>query len=138
VPCYGRIAAGVPTLLEDDVVERFDLDRKLVPSSDAFLLEVEGDSMTSMGILDRDMVVVEPVDEPSLVNGDIVAARVDGHATVKRYFANDGKVVLEPANPDFAPILVHEHNDFAILGRVVGLHRRFSRSDTKAIVTGSH
>lgn len=138
VPVYGRIAAGVPALLRDDVHESFELDRKLVGSSDAFMLEVKGDSMAGMGVLSGDAVIVEPADERDLLNGDIVAARVDGDATVKRYFANGGQVVLEAANSDYAPILVHEHNDFTVLGRVTGLYRRFTREHTQAIVTGDH
>lgn len=138
VPCYGRIAAGVPALLREDVAESFELDRRLVGSSDAFMLEVRGDSMAGMGILEGDMVIVEPAGEREIENGEIVAARVDGDATVKRYFANGGKVVLEPANTAYAPILVHEHNDFAVLGRVTGLHRRLTRGHTEAVVTGAH
>ncbi|HEV3049047.1 MAG TPA: transcriptional repressor LexA [Longimicrobium sp.] len=138
VPMYGRIAAGVPALLRDDVRDTFELDRKLVGSSDAFMLEVKGDSMTGLGILPGDFVIVEPVEEGDLQNGDVVAARVDGDATVKRYFANGGKVVLEPANPGYAPILVHEHNDFTVLGRVTGIHRRLTRAHTEAVVTGAH
>jgi repressor LexA len=138
VPMYGRIAAGVPALLREDVRETFELDRKLVGSSDAFMLEVKGDSMEGMGILSGDSVIVEPADESEIENGEIVAARVDGDATVKRYFANGGKVVLEPANPNYAPVLVHDHNDFTVLGRVTGLYRRLTRAQTEAIVTGDH
>jgi repressor LexA len=138
VPMYGRIAAGVPALMREDVRETFELDRKLVGSADAFMLEVKGDSMAGMGILDGDSVIVEPADESDLVNGDVVAARVDGDATVKRYFANGGQVVLEPANSDYAPVLVHDENDFTVLGRVTGLYRRLTRAHTEAIVTGDH
>jgi repressor LexA len=138
VPMYGRIAAGVPALLREDVRETFEMDRKLVGSSDAFLLEVKGDSMTGMGIMPGDYVIVEPADESDIQNGEIVAARVDGDATVKRYFANGGQLVLEPANTNYAPILVHEHNDFTVLGRVSGLYRRFTREQTESIVTGAH
>ncbi|HEU0053203.1 MAG TPA: transcriptional repressor LexA [Longimicrobium sp.] len=133
VPAYGRIAAGVPALLRDDVTGVYEIDRKLVGSADAFFLKVRGDSMEGMGILDGDMVVVEPVEIEDLRNGEIVAARLDGDATVKRYFAKDGKVVLEPANTNYAPILVHEHEDFTVLGRVTGLFRRFTRDQTEAI-----
>ncbi len=138
VPCYGRIAAGVPALLREDVSEEFELDRKLVGSSDAFMLEVKGDSMSGMGILPDDLVIVEPAEVDELENGEVVAARVDGDATVKRYFANAGQVVLEPANPDYAPIMVHEHTDFTVLGRVTGIYRRLTRAHTEAIATGSH
>ncbi|HEV2148122.1 MAG TPA: transcriptional repressor LexA [Longimicrobiaceae bacterium] len=138
VPSYGKIAAGRPALLRDNVREEFEIDRKLAASADSFLLEVRGDSMEAMGIFAGDLVLVEPADEGEVENGEIVAARVDGDATVKRYFASEGKVVLEPANPDYAPILVHEHNDFTVLGRVTGLFRRFTREQTEAIVTGAH
>ncbi|HYW06225.1 MAG TPA: transcriptional repressor LexA [Longimicrobium sp.] len=133
VPCYGKIAAGQPALISDDVRYHFEIDRKLVGSADAFALEVKGDSMEGMGILDGDMVLVEPVDIGDLTNGEIVAARLGGEATVKRYFARDEKVVLEPANIDFAPILVHEYDDFTVLGRVSGLVRRFTAEQTAAI-----
>jgi repressor LexA len=133
VPCYGKIAAGIPALMAEDITERFDLDRKLVGSADAFVLKVHGDSMSAMGLLDGDMVVVEPVDQADLENGEIVAARLGGEATVKRYFARDGKVVLEPANPNYAPMLVHEYDDFAVLGRVSGMFRTFTQQHTSAI-----
>ena len=133
IPCYGKIAAGVPALIAQDVTERFDLDRKLVPTADTFALRVTGDSMAAMGIMDGDMVLVEPVDADDLDNGEIVAARLAGEATVKRYFARDGKVVLEPANTSYAPMLVHEYDDFAVLGRVCGLVRRFTSQHTSAI-----
>ncbi|HEV2130757.1 MAG TPA: transcriptional repressor LexA [Longimicrobiaceae bacterium] len=133
VPYYGRIAAGEPALLREDIVDSFGIDRKLVGAPDSFLLKAEGDSMKGMGILDGDMVLVEPVLREELRNGDIVAARLDGEATVKRYFARDEDVVLEPANPNFAPILVHDDADFQILGRVTGLIRRFTRKQTEAV-----
>lgn len=138
IPCYGKIAAGPLALLREHVIDETSLDRKLVGSADAFFLEVKGDSMQGMGILDGDRVLVEPAEEEDLKNGEIVAARVDGDATVKRYFANGGKVVLEPANSNYAPILVHESNDFVVLGRVAGLFRQFTRGHTEAIVTGAH
>ncbi|HEX2190096.1 MAG TPA: transcriptional repressor LexA [Longimicrobiaceae bacterium] len=138
IPSYGKIAAGRPALLRENVQQEFEIDRKLAGSADTFFLEVHGDSMQGLGILPGDMVLVEPVGESEIANGEVVAARVDGEATVKRYFANGGKVVLEPANTNYAPILVHEHNDFAVLGRVTGLFRRFTRDHTEAIVTASH
>ena len=126
-PLYGKIAAGEPALLREHVREVYEIDRKLAPSADSFLLEVKGDSMTGAGIESGDLVVVEPVDQDDVKDGDVVAARIDGESAIKRYFERDGKVVLEPANPNYAPILVHEHEDFHVLGRVAGLFRRFTR-----------
>jgi repressor LexA len=135
VPFYGKIAAGKPSLMREDVSERMEIDRKLVASADAFGLEIKGDSMEGMGILHGDMVLVEPVDQGELRDGDIVAARLGGESTVKRYFARDGQVVLEAANTDYAPILVHEYDDFEVLGRVTGLVRRFTQEQTAAVAT---
>lgn len=133
VPYYGKIAAGQPALLRDFVDAEFALDPKLAGSPDAFFLEVHGESMEDMGILDGDLVLVEPVSNGNVQNGEIVAARVGGEATVKRYFQRDGDVMLQPANTDYAPLLVKEYEDFAVLGRVVGLFRRFTTAHTQAI-----
>src|SRR5690606_15293668 len=84
VPYYGRIAAGEPALLRDHVDAEFSLDPKLAGSPESFFLEVRGDSMEGKGILEGDLVLVEPVeDDDEVVNGEIVAARLGGEATVK-------------------------------------------------------
>jgi repressor LexA len=129
VPLYGKIAAGEPMLLKEHIERRFALDPELTPSPASFFLRVVGESMHGMGIRDGDMVIVEPFGEEELRNGEIVAARIGGEATVKRYFAHGDEVVLEPANADFAPILVRDYADFAIIGRVAGLVRRFDNAE---------
>lgn len=133
VPYYGRIAAGQPASIGGPADAEFSLDPKLVRAAGSFVLEVQGESMEAMGILDGDLVVVEPAGEEAIRNGEIVAARVDGGATVKRYFEREGGVVLEPANPDFAPILVTGDGDLDILGRVTGLFRRFTTQQVEAV-----
>jgi repressor LexA len=133
VPYYGRIAAGAPALIRDTAEEEFSLDPKLAGSGNAFFLEIRGDSMEAMGIFDGDLVLVEPTPLDEIRNGEIVAARLGGEATVKRYFERDGQVVLEPANPDYAPILVDREESFGILGRVTGLFRRFTTEHTETV-----
>jgi repressor LexA len=133
VPFYGKIAAGSPALIRSSAEEEFTLDPKLAGSADAFFLEVRGMSMEAMGILDGDLVLVEPAGAEEIRNGEIVAARLGDEATVKRYFERDGQVVLEPANTDFAPMLVNEDDDFGVLGRVTGLFRRFTTEHTEAV-----
>lgn len=135
VPHYGKIAAGKPALLREHVSQEIELDRKLAGAADVFFLEVKGDSMTSIGISDGDLVLVEPVEASELENGEIIAARLGGEGTVKRYFERDGQVVLEPANTDYAPILVTDYDDFTVLGRVTGLFRRFTSKHTAVIAT---
>ncbi|HET7274073.1 MAG TPA: transcriptional repressor LexA [Longimicrobiaceae bacterium] len=133
VPSYGKIAAGQPALMPDHITDRFTIDPKLAGSPDAFFLQVAGESMEGMGMLDGDLVLVDPVPVDDLENGDIIAARLGGEGTVKRFFTRDGKIVLEPANPDFAPMFVHDYDDFVVLGRVTGLFRQFTPAQTKAI-----
>src|SRR5690606_8864345 len=117
----------------EDVNSEFNLDPKLIGSPNAFFLQVEGDSMEQMGILDGDMVLVEPIDESDLQNGEIVAARLAGEATVKRYFRRGDEVVLEPANSDYAPLRAGDTDVFAGLGRGAPLARRFPAQHTQAV-----
>ena len=135
IPFYGKIAAGQPALSKDHVNSEFGIDPKLIGSPNSFFLQVVGNSMQQVGMLDRDLVLVEPVPETDVRNGDIVAARLAGEATVKRYFRRDDQVVLEPANTDFAPILVREYDDFTLLGRVAGLFRRIAPQHAEAVVS---
>lgn len=133
VPFYGKIAAGTPAAIPDSADTEFALDPKLAGSSGVFFLEVSGDSMEGMGILDGDLVLVEPLDDSVLQNGEVVAARVDGESAVKRYFERNGEVILEPANPDYPPMMVGGVDDFAVLGRVTGLYRRFTKQHTQVV-----
>jgi repressor LexA len=119
VPLVGRIAAGGPILAEQAVEEFFPLPRELVGEGDVFMLEVKGESMIDAAICNGDWVVVRQ--QPTAVAGDIVAAMIDGEATVKSYRQRDGHVWLMPANPAFDPI---PGDDATIMGKVVAVLRR--------------
>ena len=119
VPVLGRIAAGGPILAEQAVEDVFPLPRELVGSGTLFLLRVVGESMIDAAIADGDWVVVRQQSEAS--NGEIVAAMIDGEATVKTYRRKDGHVWLLPHNASFSPIL---GDDATILGRVVTVLRK--------------
>lgn len=119
VPLLGRIAGGVPILAEEMVEDVFPLPRQLVGQGTLFLLRVVGDSMMDAAITDGDFVVVRQ--QQVAENGDIVAAMLDGEATVKTFRRRDGHVWLMPHNPAFQPILGDEAT---ILGRVVTVLRR--------------
>lgn len=134
VPFYGKIAAGQPALLQDHVADEFEVDPRMAGSDDSFFVQVIGDSMEGAGILDGDLVLVEPAAEEEICDGDIIAARVGGEGTVKRYFERGGRVVLEPANATDPPILAGDYDDFAVLGRVSGLFRRIRQGQPQAIV----
>ena len=119
VPVVGRIAAGGPILAEQAVEDVFPLPRELVGSGTLFLLKVVGESMIDAAIADGDWVVVRQQAEAS--NGEIVAAMIDGEATVKTYRRKDGHVWLMPHNDAFAPI---QGDNATILGRVVTVLRK--------------
>lgn len=118
VPVVGRIAAGGPILAEQAVEDVFPLPRQLVGEGELFLLKVVGDSMVDAAICDGDWVVVRR--QPVAENGEIVAAMLDGEATVKTLKRTDGHVWLLPQNPAYSPI----DGDLAqVLGRVVSVLR---------------
>ena len=118
VPLVGRIAAGVPITADQQVEEVFPLPRQLVGNGDLFMLKVVGESMIDAAICDGDWVVVRQ--QPVAENGDIVAAMLDGEATVKVFRQRDGHTWLLPRNSNFEPIV----GDFAdVLGKVVAVLR---------------
>lgn len=119
VPVVGRIAAGGPILAEEQVEAVYPLPRELVGGGELFALNVVGDSMVDAAICDGDLVVIRA--QPTAENGEIVAALLDGEATVKTYKRRDGHVWLMPHNPAYEPIL---GDDAEILGRVVSVIRK--------------
>ncbi|MGO1284266.1 MAG: transcriptional repressor LexA [Brachybacterium sp.] len=118
VPLVGRIAAGVPITAEEQIEDVFTLPQRLVGDGDLFLLQVVGDSMIDAAICDGDWVVVRS--QSTAEKGEIVAAMIDGEATVKTFVQRDDHVWLMPHNPAFAPIL-GDHAE--ILGKVVAVLR---------------
>ncbi|MGB9308243.1 MAG: transcriptional repressor LexA [Mycobacterium sp.] len=119
VPVLGRIAAGGPILAEQAVEDVFPLPRELVGEGTLFLLKVVGDSMVEAAICDGDWVVVRQ--QHVADNGDIVAAMIDGEATVKTFKRAGGQIWLMPHNPAFDPI---PGNDATVLGKVVTVIRK--------------
>ncbi|MEU0312258.1 transcriptional repressor LexA [Nocardioides sp. NPDC006273] len=123
VPLVGRIAAGGPILAEEtssqqSVEDVFPLPKQLVGNGDLFLLSVSGDSMVDAAICDGDFVVVRQ--QPTAENGEIVAALIDGEATVKTLSRKDGKVWLLPHNAAYEPI---DGTHATILGKVTAVLR---------------
>lgn len=119
VPVLGAIAAGAPVLADEAIESVFPLPREIVGDGELFLLRVVGDSMVDAAICDGDWVVVRQ--QPTGDDGDIVAAMIDGEATVKVLSRRDGHVWLLPRNPAYAPI---DGDAAHILGRVVTVLRR--------------
>ena len=118
VPVVGRIAAGVPITAEQQIEDVFPLPAQLVGSGELFLLRAQGDSMIDAAICDGDWVVVRQ--QNTAENGQIVAAMLDGEATVKMLRRQDDHVWLLPRNSNYAPILGDEA---VVLGLVVAVLR---------------
>lgn len=119
VPVVGRIAAGGPILAEQVIEDVFPLPKSLVGDGTLFLLRVTGDSMIEAAIADGDWVVVRQ--QPTADNGEIVAAMIEGEATVKTLQRRNGHVWLLPHNAAYAPI---DGDEATILGKVVTVLRR--------------
>jgi repressor LexA len=127
VPYYGKIHAGEPSLLQENVLGHIAMDRRFVPNDKSFFLKVKGDSMIGRGINDGDFVMVNPDTEAS--DGDVIAARLGDEATVKTLTRQADAIVLEPANPSERPIPVKKDDDFGVLGVVCGIFRPFFDKD---------
>lgn len=122
LPLIGRVAAGAPILSEGHVEARYAIDPRLFRPRPHFLLRVQGDSMTGIGIHDGDLIAVHRT--PDALDGQIVVARLEGEITVKRLRQRNGRLALLAENPAYAPIEVDAAcSDFAIEGRYVGAIR---------------
>jgi repressor LexA len=118
IPLVGRIAAGGPILAEQEIQESFPLPESIVGSGDLFMLKVVGESMIDAAICDGDFVVIRS--QKDCNNGEIVAAMIDGEATVKVFSRKNGHIWLLPANENFAPI---DGDACEILGKVTAVLR---------------
>ena len=118
IPLVGSIAAGVPITADQQVEETLPLPESLVGKGDLFMLKVKGESMINAAICDGDYVVIRQQKDAN--NGDIVAAMIDGEATVKTFSRKGGHIWLLPANDDFAPI---DGDQCEVLGIVTAVLR---------------
>ena len=119
IPLVGQIAAGIPITAEQHVEEVVPLPRQMVGNGNLFMLEVKGESMIDAAICDGDFVVIR--EQKTAENGEMVAAMIDGEATVKVFRQRDGHTWLLPRNSAFEPILADEAT---ILGKVVTVLRK--------------
>ncbi len=120
IPVVGTIRAGQPIYAVENLEGYIPLPAELGDNGDEFALKVQGDSMINAGIKENDLIIVSRSDTAD--NGDIVVALVDDAATVKRYFARDGKIILHPENDSMSDMIFDE---VIILGIVKGLIRKF-------------
>ncbi len=125
IQVLGRVAAGLPLLAEENVIDTVTVDRMMVRGGrDVFGLRVQGDSMIEAGILSGDYIFVRR--QGGAERGEIVVALIGDEATVKYYYPEKDYIRFQPANAAMAPILVRA-SDFKatmLLGKVVGVYRR--------------
>jgi repressor LexA len=123
LPIIGRVAAGEPILAQEHIEDHCQIPANWFKPNADFLLEVHGESMINIGIMDGDLIAVHKTETAR--NGQVVIARVEDDVTVKRYQKNRNKVTLFAENDEFDPIEVNlKDTDFAIEGLYVGVIRR--------------
>ncbi|MBR4358536.1 MAG: transcriptional repressor LexA [Butyrivibrio sp.] len=119
IPVVGQVAAGAPILAEENIDSYIPIPASMCPKgSDAFILNVKGDSMINAGIYNGDQIFVEVCNTAK--NGDQIVALIDDSATVKTFYKEDGHIRLQPENDSMDPIIV---DDCKILGKVFGVMR---------------
>jgi repressor LexA len=120
VPMLGTITAGAPITAVEDFTEyiNFHADRNYF--GELFGLNVRGDSMINAAINDGDVAVIEKT--ASVQNGEIAAVMIDGAATLKRFYKENGGYRLQPENDSMKPIIV---NECELLGKLVAILRYY-------------
>lgn len=121
VPIVGRVAAGLPLFAEENLEGTFPLPATFSTKGLLFLLRVRGDSMKEAGILDGDYVLVRR--QPQVENGEVAVVLIENEATVKHFYHKKKHIHLQPANPNYDPIVVHTAR---VLGKVTGVMRFMS------------
>lgn len=124
LPIVGTVRAGQLTQAVEDIQGYLAVDRQQLHGG-RFLLQVKGDSMIEAAICDGDLALVRP--QQMAENSDIVVAMVDGEATLKQFYREDGQIRLQPRNRAMEPIIIKDGaGELTIIGRVVGLFRNMA------------
>ena len=123
LPLIGRVAAGEPILAQEHIEDHIKLPNGLFHPEADYLLEVYGDSMKNIGIMEGDLIAVHKTTEAQ--NGQVIVARVGEEVTVKRFQRHQNEIKLIAENENYEPIVVGpEAESFSIEGLYVGVIRR--------------
>jgi repressor LexA len=121
-PVIGLVAAGSPTLAEENIERNINCDSALFGSNFDYFLKVKGLSMIEAGIFEDDLVAIKKTTE--INDGDLVVARIDDEVTLKHFYKTQNQIELRPANKDYSVITVDDSvSSFEIEGKGVGLLR---------------
>lgn len=122
LPIIGSIAAGPLSEALEHIEGYLNVDTDLIKGEHSFILRVRGNSMIEAQIADGDLAIVRP--QSTADNGDIVAAMLDGEATLKRFYREEGYLRLQPENSSMQPIILSAcDGDVSLLGKVTGILR---------------
>ncbi|CAA0096949.1 LexA repressor [BD1-7 clade bacterium] len=125
LPIVGKVAAGNPIISADNIMDRCEIPANFFRPGADYLLQVQGDSMVDVGIMDGDLLAVHNTNTAN--EGEIIVARVDDEVTVKRLKHGEQKheILLMAENPEYSPIEVDlREQQFSIEGISVGVIRR--------------
>jgi len=126
VPIVGRVRAGTPHPVIEDIEGYFSVDKAICRNNEAFLLRVVGDSMINAHILEGDLVLIVP--QPVANNGEIVVALINDEATVKRFYTKGDTIQLKPDHPTMKPFIIKgEGSNVSIVGKVVAVIRQLDK-----------
>ena len=128
IPVIGVIAAGTPILAEENIEKFIYLPNLSVPvNKNVFALRVKGDSMKDIGIMDNDIAVLTQVEDvhSEIRTGNIVAALIDGEATLKTFIGDKGTIYLKPENQNYKDIPLGERDYASIIGKLISSHRTY-------------
>ena len=123
LPIIGNVAAGTPITAEENIEGSLFVDQDLFHGNDQFVLRVTGESMIEKGIFDGDFVIVEK--QQSARDGEIVVVLLNGDTTLKTFYKKEDHIVLHPENQFLDDIIVRPFDLFEIVGKMVGLIRKY-------------
>jgi repressor LexA len=124
VPLIGNVAAGLPITAIENVDGYVTLDKSIFRGDDLFALRIKGDSMSGMGVLNGDIVVIKK--KNSAEHGEVVVVIIDGDATLKRYMKLGDRVFLHPENPAYEDIVLQPGSSIQVAGKLVGVIRKYT------------
>lgn len=127
IPVLGRIACGSPVFAAENYEGYIAIDINQVRAD--FSLIAKGDSMVDSNINSGDIVFIKKTCQ--IENGQIAAVLIDNEATLKQFYKSDNAIILQPANPNYDPIVINDGDckDVLILGKCVGVLKKFWNSD---------
>ncbi len=124
IPVYGEIYAGKEMLTRERDNDYINLPKEIIAKEgDVFAMSVKGDSMNGEGFLDGSYALIRK--QGIAENGDNVIAVVDGKIIIRKFYKKNNRIILNPTNKNYEPIVFDHIADFKIVGKVIGVYSKF-------------